>query len=197
MRSSYKAASAVIVPITATGCQMAKPIAMSVAVTPTSPNIQNGDVLAPQRNAGLDIPPLHGTEVVTIRTYETVMDKERGRSRTIELENIGCQVESDGYKASIKTPADVRVPDYGYASRPISVQCNAPGYRPSFKNQSAYNRTFEQRMNGAHNGGLIGVVAVAVINAASDEKKLDFGYHPIDITMNRIGCESAKVGCRN
>ncbi len=197
MRSPFKAASAAIVIITATGCQTAKPIAMSVGVTPTSPNIQNGDVLAPQRNSGLDIPLLHGTEIVTIRTYETVLDKEQGRSRTVEIENIGCSVESDGYKASIKTPAEVRVPDYGYASRPISVQCNAPGYKPSFKNQTAYNKTFEQRMSGAHNGGLIGVVAVAVINAASDERKHDFGYRPIDVTMNRVGCESAKIGCRN
>jgi hypothetical protein len=159
----------------AAGCQTAKPIAMSVAVTPTATNIQNGDVLAPQRRAGLEIPPLHGTEIVTIRTYETVMEKTNGRSSTIELENIGCQVQSDGYTASIKTPAEVRVPDYGYASRPISVQCNAAGYKPAFKSRMAYNKTTKRRMSGAHNGGLIGVVAVAVINAASDEKKHDFG----------------------
>lgn len=178
------------------GCRTGKPISMTVTARPTASNIQNGDVLAPQRRAGLDIPALHGTEIVTVRTYEHTKKKDGGFTTSVELENIDCALESDGFTASVKTPAEVRVPDYGYASRPISVRCNAPGYKTSYKNESAFNRTMEQRMSNAGSGGFAGVVVVALINAASDIKKHDFGYQPIGVTMNRIGCETAKVKCR-
>lgn len=177
------------------GCQTGKPIAMSVGVTPTNDS-QNGDVLASYRSAGQDIPALKGTEVVTVRTYSYVRKPDSDVNSRIEVEDVACKLESDGYTASIRTPAEVRVPDYGYASRPITVQCNAPGYKPGIKTAAAFNRTMEQRMSNAGQGGLAGVVLVAMINAASDEKKHDFGYRPVDVTMNSVNCAESKQGCR-
>ncbi|WP_156462644.1 hypothetical protein [Rhizobium sp. Leaf262] len=178
------------------GCQTHKPIAMSVAATPTSPNIQHGDVLAPQRTAGQDIPALRGNEIATIRTYEYTKKNDSDFSTRSEIEAVDCVLESDGYKASIKTPAQVRVPDYGYASRPISVRCTATGYRPGVANVVAVNKSADQRMSSGSNAGLAGIVVMAVVNAASDQKKDDFVYPPINVTMNRIGCETSKVTCR-
>lgn len=178
------------------GCQTGKPIAMSVTATPTVSGIQGSDVLAPQRAAGQDVPPLRGQEIVTVRTFEHVRKKDAQSSTYTEIEDVACTLESEGYRAAIKTPAEVRVPDYGYASRPVSVSCSAPGYKTALASATAYNKTAEARMSSAGSGGLAGVVVVALINAASDEKKHDFAYRPIRVTMNRIGCEKSKGGCR-
>lgn len=179
-----------------TGCQTVKPISMSADVTPTAPGIKNGDVLAPQRNAGQDIPQLRGYEMVTVRTYEYVKKPNSDFGTNTEIEGIGCELQSEGYRAAIKTPAEVRVPDYGYASRPLKVRCDAPGYKPAFASTVAYNKTTQQRMSSAGSGGLAGVVVVALINAASDEKKHDFSYHGINVRMNKLGCEKQSGGCR-
>lgn len=178
------------------GCQTGKPIAMTVTATPTVSGIQGSDVLAPQRAAGQDVPPLRGQEIVTVRTFEHVRKKGSELSSYTEIEDVACTLESEGYRAAIKTPAEVRVPDYGYASRPISVRCSAPGYKTAFGSASAYNKTADDRLSSAGSGGLAGVLVVALINAASDEKKHDFTYRPIRMTMNRIGCEKSKGGCR-
>lgn len=178
------------------GCQTAKPIAMSVGVTPTNSGAVGGDVLAAERQAGQDIPQLQGQEVVTVRTYEYTLKTEAVSATRTELEGIACVLESDGYRAEVKTPAQVTVPDYGYASRPIRVSCEAPGFKTGTATVQIFSKTTSGRMQTAQHGGLAGVVLVAMIDAASDKKKHDYGYLPADITMNRVGCENARVGCR-
>jgi hypothetical protein len=64
--------SAPVLALLLVGCQSTKPIAMSVNATPTASGIKNGDMLAPQRASGQDIPQLRGQEMVTIRTYENI-----------------------------------------------------------------------------------------------------------------------------
>ncbi|MCB5205507.1 hypothetical protein LH464_23985 [Neorhizobium sp. T786] len=135
--------------------------------------------------------------MITVRTYEHARKTGGGSSSKIEIEGIDCVLESEGYSAAVKTPAEVRVPDYGYASRPITARCTAPGYKSAVTSSSPFNKTAEQRLSsGGQSGGLAGVLVVALINAASDEKKHDFAYHPITVTMNRIGCEKQAGGCR-
>jgi hypothetical protein len=113
-----------------------------------------------------------------------------------ELEGIDCALESEGYRASIKTPAEIKVPDYGYASRPVSVHCQAPGYKTGFASVQPYDKTSAERLDAASNNGLVSIVAVALIDAATDKKKHDYSYRPVSVTMNRIGCEKEKSGCR-
>ncbi|MDX5594261.1 hypothetical protein [Pseudovibrio sp. SPO723] len=178
------------------GCQTTKPIAMSVTATPTVPGTQNGDVLAKQRAAGQDIPELRGQEIVTVRTYEYHRESKNQVASKKEIEGISCEITSDGYKASLKTPAEVRVPDYGYASRPITASCKAPDYRDGHASVTAFSKTSQDRLSSASGGGLLGVVAVALIDAATDHKKHDYAYPTLSVTMNRIGCEKSVVGCR-
>lgn len=177
-------------------CQTGKPIAMSVMATPTAAGIKNGDVLAPQRAAGQDVPPLQGQEVVTVRTYEYQRDTDAVSSTLKEIEGVNCVLESDGYRAAVNTPAEVSVPDYGFASRPIRVHCNAPNFKTGIATLQPYSKTSADRMQSAGQGGLAGVLVVALIDAASDPKKHDYGYRPADVTMNRTNCASTKMGCR-
>lgn len=178
------------------GCQTAKPIAMTVTATPTVPGTQHGDVLARQRAEGQDIPALQGQEVVTLRTYEYSREADSLGATRAELEGTACVLESEGYRAEVKTPAQVSVPDYGYASRPIRVNCSAPGFRTSHATLEPFSRTSANRMDSAQQSGLAGVLIVALVDAASDRKTHDFGYRPAEITMNRIGCEAKPAGCR-
>ena len=196
MRSKYLNLSVVFLGLGLAGCQTTKPIAMSVTATPTVSGIKNGDVLAPQRASGQDIPALRGQEMVTIRTYERLKKPDAQFSSLTEIEGITCEIESEGYKATVKTPAEIRVPNYGYASRLISSRCHAPGYKSGFESVKAYNKTGEQRMSSAGSGGVVGVVLVALIHAATDEKKHEFAYPPLKVTMNKLGCEKTKTGCQ-
>lgn len=196
MRSPYFMLSAPVLALLLVGCQSTKPIAMSVNATPTASGIKNGDMLAPQRTSGQDIPQLRGQEMVTIRTYENIKKPDVQFATLTEIEGVTCEIESDGYKATVKTPAEVRVPNYGYASRLISARCNAPGYKPGFESVKAYNKTGEQRMNSASGGGLAGVVLVAMIHAATDEKKHEFAYPPLKVTMTKPAVASAKQVAR-
>lgn len=178
------------------GCQTAKPISMSVSAVPTAKGVQYGDALAPQRAAGEDIPPLKGQKMVTVRTYGVAGKSDGQFASQTELEGIDCALESEGYHASVKTPAEIKVPDYGYASRPVSVHCQAPGYKTGFASVQPYDKTSAERLDAASNNGLVGIVAVALIDAATDKKKHDYNYRPVMVTMNRIGCEKEKSGCR-
>ncbi|MBX8828369.1 hypothetical protein, partial [Ochrobactrum sp. SFR4] len=77
---------------------------MSVNATPTASGIKNGDMLAPQRASGQDIPQLRGQEMVTIRTYENIKKPDVQFATLTEIEGVTCEIESDGYKATVKTP---------------------------------------------------------------------------------------------
>lgn len=178
------------------GCQTAKPISMSVAATPTAKGVPYGDALAPQRAAGEDIPALKGQKIVTVRTYGYAGKSDAQFTTRTEIEGIDCALESEGYRASVKSPAEIKVPDYGYASRPVSVHCQAPGYKPGYASAQPYDKTTAERLDAGSNNGLVGLVAVALIDAATDKKKHDYAYRQVDVTMNRIGCEKEKSGCR-
>lgn len=170
---------------------------MSVSVTPTTKEgAEFGDVLAAQRRAGQDIPPLKGQQVLTVRSYEYVQKADEPFASSTEIEGIDCGVESEGYRASLKTPAEVRVPDYGYASRLITVRCHTPRHKPSFVTVQPYDKTSSDRLRVGSSAGLGPLLAMAIIDAATDKKTHEFNYPPAHVTMNRIGCETEKVGCR-
>lgn len=177
-------------------CQTPKPIAMSTVAVPSNPNIHDGDVLVEHRKAGQDIPPLRGQDVVTVRTFANAISTSGETSKLVELEGVSCKLSSDGYTASVVTPAQVNVPDYGYASRPIMARCDAKGYRPGVLTVSAFNLTEQENYSVATNGGLLGVMFAAIVHAASDVKKHDFAYPGLKVIMNPVGCERTKAGCR-
>lgn len=171
-----------VLPLVA-GCQTSKPVSMVVDATPTVPAVQHGDVLAAQRAAGQDIPEVRGFDYVTIRAVAVLRDVETGRSKNEELEGVPCTVSSEGYTAKVKTAAQVKVPNYGYASRPIKVHCKAPGYKDGIKTIAAYDITSAKRLSSAASGGLIGVVVVGLIDAADSKGDNTFGYPEARVYM--------------
>ena len=177
-------------------CQTTAPIQQVTTVVPTDPTIVGNDVLAAQRAAGEDVPILRGTNLLTIRTYHHAIQKG-GKLKKSELIGASCNIESDGFTGEVKTPGQIRVPDYGYASRLVIVRCNQEGYKEGFTNVRAIDVDKTGRMNAAAGGGVIGIVAMGVINAVDDKKNNKFEYHNASVYMNRIGCETAKGGCRS
>jgi hypothetical protein len=176
-------------------CQTAKPIGMTVSVTPTASGITGGDVLSPQRNAGQDIPQLKGSSIVTVRSFEHTKKADDTFSSRKEIERVSCELKSDGYQASFLTPAQVNVPDYGYASRPIMVRCDHPGFKTGYKNVEAFDKTSAQMRDSGSKSGLLGFGLAVIVDAASDRKKHDFVYPPIEVDMNTLECEKSKTGC--
>ncbi|MEM1378859.1 MAG: hypothetical protein AAGG69_15870 [Pseudomonadota bacterium] len=168
---------------------------MTAQAVPTDPNTVGGDVLALRRAAGADIPQLRGSEFVTVRTFHYLPDGNRFK-RT-ELTGVSCVLEGEGYTANVVTPAQAQVPDYGFASPAIRVQCNKDGYKPSFKNITAFDATKAARMNASGQGGLIGVLGMGIINAADKGRRNDFKYPLAMMIMNLENCEQLKVGCRS
>ena len=185
-----------LLPLAVVGCQKALPIAQVTSALATDPSITNGDVLAKRRAAGEDIPQLRGTALVTVRAYHHEIVKS-GTPKKKEIAGARCNLQSDGYTAQVQTPGQVRVPNYGYASRLISVNCNAENHKTGYASVKAYDATKSSRLGAGASGGLIGVVAVEIINAADDVKNNEFEYSPAQVYMNRLGCENTKRGCRS
>lgn len=179
-----------------TACQTTAPIQQVTTAVPTDPNVVGNDVLAARRVAGEDVPTLRGTNLLTIRTYHHTLQKG-GKLKKEELIGASCRIKSDGFTGQVKTPGQIRVPDYGYASRLVTVQCDKEGYKTGFTNARAIDVDKTARMNSAAGGGVIGIVAMGVINAVDDKKNNKFEYRPASVYMNRIGCETMKGGCRS
>ena len=160
------------------------PLKMTKTVTPTSP-IENGDYYAKRRAAGEDLPERRGSEFIEIRTYHKVATEKNGQKSTKreELTDVNCILKGDGFRAEFITPAQIEVPDYGYASSSLRIECKHPGYNTAFHNTKPYDIDKESRMNSSTSGGLLGVFVVAAINAADDEKNNNFGYRPADILL--------------
>ncbi|WP_249695253.1 hypothetical protein [Stappia sp. WLB 29] len=177
-------------------CQTTKPIAMSVSYQPTSPTATHGDVLAEARAQGQNIPQLRGTEFITVRSYHYTLHKDSGTGVKEEMTDAECKLESDSYTASFRTPAQVKVPNYGYASRPVSVRCDAPGYKTGFANAGAENETRKKIYRSGSGAGLVGLMTAAIIDAANSEDNDDFKYPLVSVVMNREDCDSSTLGCR-
>lgn len=188
--------SAVATTVFLVACQTAQPIRQVTTAVPTDPNVVGGDVLAARRAAGEDVPALRGSNLLTIRTFHHAIQKG-GKYKKGELVGATCAIESDGFKGQVQTPGQIRVPDYGYASRLVTIRCEMEGYKQGFTSVQAIDVDKAARLNSGAGGGLIGVVAMGVINAVDDEKNNKFEYPQASVYMNRIGCETAQGGCRS
>lgn len=186
---------AILLPLAA--CQTAMPISQVKTAVPTNPNVVNGDMLQAQREAGADIPELRGTKILTVRTFHYINSEKTQNKKKVEFAGANCALESDGFTSTVTTPGQVRIPDYGYASRLVSMRCDADGYKTGFNNVAAYDATKSARTSSGAGGGLIGVVAMGLINVADNEKNNKFEYPVASVLMNRTGCETTKFGCKS
>lgn len=185
MMNKLKLAFLLATPLLLAACQTAKPITSVVDAQPTVKNVKHGDVLASQRAAGQDIPELRGHSYVTVRTSAVTIDKQSGRQKNEEIEGVACTISSEGYRASVKSAAQVKVPNYGYASRPIKAECKAPGYKDGIQVVAPYDETSQKRMSRAGSGGLLGVLVVGIIDAATSNKNHIFSYPSINVLMRK------------
>lgn len=186
---------AILLPLAA--CQTAMPISQVKTAVPTNANVVNGDVLQAQRLAGADIPALRGTKLLTVRTHHYIDSEKTKNKKKVEFAGANCSLQSDGFTATVTSPGQVRIPDYGYASRLVSVKCDAKGHKTGFMSVAAYDATKSARSSAGAGNGLIGLVAMELINAADSEKNNKFEYRVANVLMNQIGCETTKSGCKS
>ncbi len=146
------------------------------------------DVYASRRRAGENVPELAGDQVVPVRTYIA----NSGFGLGDELSGAKCTVSARDFTASVITPAKVRLPNYRMQSSTISIRCAKNGYQTRTVDHSVYNQTKSSRMNMGAQAGLLGVLAVAAINAASDDKTHDYKYPPMNIVLTPLAKKSAR-----
>jgi len=173
--------SLVLATVFLSGCANKAPIASIATVNPTDPGVSGIDVYAPRRERGEKVPNFRGDQFVTVRTYEE--DPEVLSNFGKELLGSSCVLEGAGYSASVTTPAKVRVPIYGNESTDISVECNHSGYQKAIATKRSFDKTKSDRLSAGSSGGLIGVVFMAAVNAASDDKEHVFLYPDINLIM--------------
>lgn len=166
------------------GCAAkALPVTSISEIKPTT-GARGTDVYAPQRARGEKVPDYAGEQVVEIRTYRADENKFGGRGK--EIAGADCKIKTGTYSARVKTPAKLRVPVYRAQSAPISANCSLAGYKPNTAVASVYNKTKNDRMSSAGGAGALGILTIALVNAASNEATHDFRYYPLSVVLQPI-----------
>ena len=168
------------------GCQAKKlPLSSTSVVTPTLAGASGVDVYAAKRQNGEAVPTYRGDQFVEVRSYAKQSVKNSSRKKNVEFGGARCALSGSGFEGNITTPAKIRVPIYGHESSELAVRCAADGYRPTVRTVRAFNKTKSDRLKGSGSGGVLGVVLVAAINAASDEKKHVFLYPEVAVLLEQ------------
>jgi len=164
------------------GCQSTQlPVTNISAVTPSFEGAEGIDVYAGKRRNGETVPDLRGDQLIEVRSYEFQNSKNSSRKKKVEFVGARCSISGTGFEGNVTTPGKIRVPIYGHASSELAVRCVADGRQPAIQSVRAYNKTKTDRLNGASSSGVLGVVLIAAVNAASDETKHVFLYSPLNI----------------
>jgi hypothetical protein len=130
------------------------------------------DVHEPRRLAGqAGVPDFAGDQLLEVRSY--VQTQSEGQK---EIAGAACTVSAADFSASAKTPAKVRVPLYRAQSSQLAVACEMPGYKKRMLTVAAFDVTRSQRLSSGSQGGLIGAIAVAAVDAMADNTKNDWKY---------------------
>ncbi len=164
------------------GCQAKKlPLASTSVITPTFAGASGVDVFAAKRQNGEIVPAYRGDQFVEVRSYAKQTVKNSTRKKNVEFSGAQCALSGTGFKGNLTTPAKIRVPIYGHESSELALRCVSEGYSPTIRTVRAFNKTKSDRVKGSGSGGVLGVVLVAAINAASDEKKHVFLYPEVAV----------------
>ncbi len=152
------------------------------------------DVYALRRAKGEKVPDYAGEQLLEIRTYEADENNFNGRGK--EIAGADCQIRTGTYSARVTTPAKLRVPIYRRQSPPISAKCSKAGYKPNTAVATVYNKTKRDRMAGASGAGALGVLTIALVNAASNEATHEFRYYPLLVTLQPIASTKSRKTAR-
>jgi hypothetical protein len=163
-----------------TGC--AKPLEVgSITTIRSATGSQSIDVLEPKRAKGQPgLPEFSGDQLLEVRTYA-----RSDGGPDIEIAGATCTLTAADYSATMETPAKVRVPLYRAESSALSVACEMPGFKKRMITVEAFDETRRSRMSNGAGGGLIGLVAVSAIDAASDNTKNTWRYPVAKVLLER------------
>lgn len=161
----------------------AKPMEVST-ITPIKPNDGSNsiDVYAKQRLTNAELPSFAGDQIVDVRTYRANSNGSKGK----EFAGASCSLEARDFTAKAVSPAKIRVPVYRGQSSPLAVSCTHADFKPKLVQQAVYNHTKAQRLEAGANGGLAGVLIMAVVNEASDDRNDNYYYRNIDVVMRPL-----------
>ena len=160
------------------GC--AKPLEVaSISEIKPPPGSQGLDVYASRRQAGEKVPEFAGDQIVEIRSYSA----NEGGGQGVEISGAKCKVSAGDFSADVVTPAKLRVPNYRYQTSPLAVSCEREGYKAHMAEVAVVDATANQRLASGANAGLVGLVFMAAVNAASDETTHEFRYPQASIIM--------------
>ena len=169
-----------LVALSITACAPAQITTPPVMVAAKNPSNAVGiDVYARDRARGNPVPSFRGQKTVQIRAMGKGADGSFG-----EISGAQCLVDSGVYSATISTPANINVPDYGPSSPSLFVRCTA-GSQSGSVTVDAYNATNAQRQASAGGTGLLGAIIIGAVAAQQRNDAVDdFRYPPINVTMN-------------
>ena len=141
------------------------------------------DIYGKRRAAGEPVPVMRGNQLLEIRSY-TVKEGDFGTEvRDKEIAGAECLVQAEDASATVRTPGAMHIPLYGYRTPAISIACRKDGFANAIVPVRTYNVTQSDRAAVGAQGGLIGVLVTAAINAASDETNDVYNYVAPDIRM--------------
>lgn len=147
------------------------------------------DVHEPKRAQGqAGLPELAGDQIVEVRTF--VRSESEGEK---EVAGAQCNLSAADFTAHMQSPAKVRVPLYRSQSSALAVSCDLAGFARKMVTANAIDVTRQGRYASAGSGGLIGVVAVAALDAMSDNTKNDWRYPPVRVVFEKDPGASAKA----
>ncbi|MGJ4889880.1 hypothetical protein ACQR1Y_16900 [Bradyrhizobium sp. HKCCYLRH3099] len=129
------------------------------------------DVYETKRRTDPSAPDFAGDQLVEVRTFHNPE-----QSGEVEMAGASCSLEASGFTATMTSPAKVRVPLYRGQSSTLAVTCQKPGYQKRMITVAPYDATRQARLASGANGGILGAVIVAGIDAAADNTKNDWRY---------------------
>lgn len=168
-----------LVAVTITACAPAEITSPPVMIKPKNTASSSGiDVYARDRSHGNPAPAFRGQKTVQIRATGKNPDGSYG-----ELSGAQCLVDAGVFSASIMTPANIIVPDYGASSPALFVRCKS-GTQSGSVTVSAYNATNAQRQASAMGSGILGAIIIGAVAANRRNDAIDdFQYPPINVPM--------------
>ncbi len=158
------------------GC--AAPLAVNTVTDIRSSTGSRGiDVYEPKRRTDASVPEFAGDQLVEVRTFQ---NSDHGE---VEMAGASCSLAATDFSATMTSPAKVRVPLYRGQSSTLAVTCQKPGFQKRMVTVAPYDATRQSRLASGANGGLIGAVVVAAVDAAADNTKNDWRYPVAKVVM--------------
>lgn len=124
-------------------------------------------------------PALTGYDATFVRSYVA----EGNQSKT-ETTGASCTFQGSGFNGLVQTPSIVNLPVFGAGSRPVTFSCT-DGKATVVRQAIPYNVTSDEKIAAGANGGLLGVIVMAGVDAARDKSDDAWGYRDVEVTFEK------------